>query len=176
MTFKTSLTLVALACVGASASAANVTAWGPLGPTADVAYVTYHDDAGPIDDVYTFSIGASSNVDGYGEEFEARSVTMPGATFTLFSGAYGAPGATQVGAPMAFNNTANEHLYMSLASGSYYFEVMGSSAKAGSAYDFEAYANESGGGASNAPEPANVALMLSGLGLLGMMARRRHQR
>ncbi len=176
MKLKTCLTFIALACVGASASAANnVTDWGVLGPTADVAYVTYHDDSGPIDDVYTFSIDATSDVDGYGEEFEARSVTMPDAMFTLFSGTFGDPGATQVGDPMAFNNTATETVYASLAMGEYYFEITGSSAKAGSAYDFEAFANESGGGASNVPEPANAPLLLSGLALLGFLAKRRMQ-
>ena len=175
MKLKSCLTLIALACIGTGASAANVTDWGVLGPTADVAYVTYHNDTGPIDDVYEFSIDATSDVDGYGEEFEARSVTMPDASFTLFSGDYGDPGATQVGSPMTFNNTATEKVYASLATGDYYFEILGSSAKAGSAYDFEAFANESGGGASNAPEPANAALLLSGLALFGFMAKRRKQ-
>ncbi len=173
MKLKSCLTLIALACVGASASATNVTDWGTLGPTADVAYITYHDAAGPVDDIYTFNIDATSDVDGYGEEFEARSVSMPGATFTLFSGAVGS--GSQVGDPMPFNNTATEHMYMSLPTGNYYFEIMATSVLAGSAYDFEAYANESGGGASDAPEPANAALLLSGLALLGFMAKRRKQ-
>jgi hypothetical protein len=170
------LTFIALAALGTSASAVNVVDWGTLGPVADVAYVTYHDAVGPIDDVYKFTIGATSDVDGYGEEFEARSVTMPDATFTLFSGTYGDPGATQVGIPYTFNNTATETVYASLASGSYYFEVKGSSALAGSAYDFEAYANESGGSAGAVPEPANAALLVAGLGLMGFVARRRSTR
>jgi hypothetical protein len=172
--FNSACTLLALTCIGASASAATtVTDWGTLGPVADVAYVTYHNAPGAIDDVYTFNIGSTSDVDGYGEEFEARSVTMPGATFTLFSGTYGSAGATQVGLPFTFNNTATETMYTSLNSGNYYFEVKGSSAKAGSGYDFEAYANQTGGGASAVPEPANVALMMAGLGMVGLLARRR---
>ncbi len=173
LNFKSAFALLALAAMGASASAANVTNWGTLGPTADVAYVTYHDAPGAIDDVYTFNIGSESDVDGYGEEFEARSVTMPGATFTLFSGTYGSADAVQVGEPFAFNNTATETMYTSLATGNYYFEILGSSDKAGSGYDFEAYANESGGGASAVPEPANIALMMAGLGMVGFLARRR---
>ena len=169
------LTLIALACAGATASAANVTDWGTLGPIADVAYVTYHEAPGAIDDVYTFNIGASSDVDAYGEEFEARSVTMSNATFTLFSGTYGSAGATMVDQPFAFNNTATETMFTSLASGSYYFEVQGTSALAGSGYDFEAYADNSAPPASAVPEPANVALMLGGLGMMGFIARRRKQ-
>jgi hypothetical protein len=171
---KTALTLVALACVGASASAANVTDWGTLGPIADVAYVTYHDASGPIDDVYTFDIAASSDVDAYGEEFEARSVTMPDATFTLFSGVYGTSGVAQVGSPFSFNNTATETVYAALPSGEYYFQILGSSALAGSAYDFEAYANNAAPPLT-VPEPANAALLVAGIGVMAFLARRRRQ-
>jgi hypothetical protein len=176
MKLKTTLTLIALACVGASASATNVTDWGTLSPSADVAYITYHDATGPIDDVYNFNIDATSDVDGYGEEFEARSVTMPGATFTLFSGTFGDADSAMIGAPMAFNNTATETVYTSLLSGDYYFEINATSAMAGSAYDFEAFANESGGGASDVPEPANAALLVAGIALMGYMGSRRKQR
>lgn len=172
MKLKTALTLVALAVAGTSASATNVTDWGTLGPVASVAYVTYHDAVGPIDDVYTFNIGATSDVDGYAAEFEARSVSMPGAEFTLWSGTWGDPGATQVGAPFPFNNDGTETVYASLPTGNYYFEITGDSAKAGSAYDFEAFANESGPPAV-VPEPSGAALLLAGIGLMGFVARRR---
>jgi hypothetical protein len=171
---KTALTLVALAGIGASASAANVTDWGTLGPVASVAYITYKDAPGAIDDVYKFNVAGTSDIDGYGEEFEARSVTMPGATFTLFSGDYGSAGVTQVGTPMSFTNTATEHMYAALSSGSYYFEVLGSSAKAGSGYDFEAYANDAAPPLA-VPEPANAALLIAGIGVMTFLSRRRRQ-
>ena len=181
MKLHTSLALIALAASSASsfaagAAAPTVTAWGTLGPVADVAYVTYHNHTPQaIDDVYTFNIGGTSNVDAYGEEFEARSVSMPGATFELFSGTYGSATATAVGAPFTFNNTATETMYTSLARGNYYFEVKGTSTKAGSAYDFEAYGNPSTG-PSAVPEPENAALLLAGLGMMGFAAVRRSKR
>lgn len=174
MKLKAILTSLALVAIGTGASAANVVDWGVLGPVTDVAYVTYHTD-GPIDDVYTFSIGNWSDVPTYAEEFEARSVSMENAQFTLYSGTYGDPGATMVGTPFPFTNTATLTTYTSLASGNYYFEITGTSAMAGSAYDFEASANESGP-PSDVPEPTNMALLLAGVGLIGFVARRRGAR
>lgn len=168
------LTFAALACAGVGASAATTTDWGALGPTADVAYVTYH-APGAIDDVYSFSLSSVSDVDAYAEEFEARSVSMPDATFTLFSGTFGSPGATVVGSPLTFSNTATETVYSSLATGAYFFEITGSAALDGAAYDFEASANTPGGGASDAPEPASAALMLAGLGMMGFISGRRRR-
>ena len=169
------LTFAALALVGVGASATTTTDWGALGPTADVAYVTYH-TTGPVDDVYSFSLGSVSDVDAYAEEFESRSVSLSGATFTLFSGTFGDAGATQVGTSFTFSNTANEQVYSSLATGDYYFEITGTSAgSAGSAYDFEASANTPGGGASDAPEPGTAALMLAGLGMVGFISTRRRR-
>lgn len=171
---KAALTLIALAAIGTGASAANVVDWGVLGPVTDVAYVTYHTD-GPIDDVYTFSIGNWSDIPTYAEEFEARSVSMENAQFTLYSGTYGAADAKMVGTPFSFTNTATETVFKSLAAGDYYFEITGTSAMAGSAYDFEASANESGP-PSAVPEPTNMALLLAGVGLIGFVARRRSPR
>lgn len=173
MKLKTCMTLVALASMAAGASAANVTPWGALGPVPSVAFVAYT-TTGPIDDVYTFNLSATSDVDAYAEEFEARSASMPGATFTLFSGTFGDPGATQVGSPFAFSNASTETVYSALTSGTYFFEVMGATAFAGSAYDFEAFANASSP-PLNVPEPASAALVLAGIGLVAFMSRRRRQ-
>jgi hypothetical protein len=170
---KPALTLVALACVGASASAANVTDWGALGPVPAVAYITYH-TPGPVDDIYTFTLSAPTDVDAYGKEFEARSVTMTGSTFTLFSGSYGSPGATQVGSPFAFSDVANETVFSALPTGSYYFEVMGTGALQGSAYDFEAFAS-TGTPPLTVPEPASAALLMAGVGVMTFLSRRRRR-
>jgi hypothetical protein len=173
---KTILTLAALGAMGANASATNVTAWGALGPIPSVAIVNY---TGPlptgIDDVYTFTIGATSDVDGYGEEFEARSVSMTNARFTLFSGTWGNSTATQVGGVFTFTNTYTETVYTNLASGSYYFRVQGDPQLLSASYDFEAYANNSVP-PSNVPEPGSAALLLAGVSLMGFLGMRRQQR
>ncbi|MEP6503773.1 MAG: FxDxF family PEP-CTERM protein [Betaproteobacteria bacterium] len=176
MNLKTILALAALAAAGVNASAATttVTDWHTLGPIASVAIVNYPGGYGDINDIYTFDIAATSDVDGYGEEFEARSVSMPGATFTLFSGLYGSADVTQVGAAMPFTNTPSETVYMNLASGNYYFQVQGTVALGGASYDFEAFADNSSP-PSTVPEPANAALLLAGVGMMAFLGtRRRH--
>jgi hypothetical protein len=173
MKLKHTLALAALACIGTAASAANTTDWGPLGPVADIAYVTDHAANDPVDDVYSFSLTSTSDVDAYAEEFESRSVSLSGATFELFSGTFGAADATAVGTPFSFSNTATETVYSSLATGAYFFEVKGSGGPSGSAYDFEAFEEEPGGSAGDVPEPASAALLLAGIGMMGFLGRRR---
>ena len=175
MNLKTTLLCAALAAIGANANATNVTDWGTLGPIASVAIVNY---TGPqsaaIDDIYTFMIADTSDVDGYGEEFEARSVSIPGATFTLFQGDYGSAGVTQIGDPFSFTNTATETLYTNLDSGSYYFQIQGGIPLAGASYDFEAYANASSPPLT-VPEPANAALLFAGIGMVAFLTSRRQR-
>ena len=174
MKLKYTVALAVLACTGTVASATTVTNWGALGPDTDIAYVTYN-APGPIDDVYSFSLTSTSDVDAYGAEFEARSVTMPDATFELFSGTFGSADATAVGTTFSFSNTPTETVYSALTSGDYFFEVKGTAAKAGAAYDFEAFANESGPPASDVPEPATSALLLAALGIIGFIGHRRRR-
>ena len=173
MKLKHTLALAALACIGTAASAATTTDWGPLGPDADIAYVTDHTGGSTTDDVYSFSLTSTSDVDAYAEEFESRSVSLSGATFALFSGTFGSAGATAVGTPFSFSNTPTETVYSSLASGTYFFEVTGLGGPAGSAYDFEAFEEEPGSTAGDVPEPASAALLLAGIGMMGFLGRRR---
>jgi hypothetical protein len=165
------LPLIALACVGASANAAEYD-WGALGPVASGGLYAFTDVQGPVDDFFTFTLADVSDVDAYAKEFEARSVSLASATFTLFSGAVGS--GTMVGTPFSFNATETENVYTALAAGTYYFEINGISALKGVAYDFEASA-DNGSPPLTVPEPADAALLVAGLGMLAFMGRRRNR-
>jgi hypothetical protein len=79
-----------------------------------------------------------------------------------------------VGSAFSFaGQTIQDTVYTNLTAGSYFFEVIGSlGAPLGTSYNVTIQA-PSDTGPLAVPEPANVALMLGGLGLFGFMAKRR---
>jgi PEP-CTERM motif len=184
MKLNSTLVLIALAFAGVSASAAanveqftlpdHTTAANPtVGPDGAAAHGNF-DAAGAVDDVYNFNIAAVSDLLTYAKEFESLNVSLDPANFALFNGSFGDSG-TQVGDTFSFGGgTALTTTYSNLAAGNYYFEITGDATGfLGADYDFAIFANTPGGPLPAVPEPANMALLLAGLGLVGFMAKRR---
>jgi hypothetical protein len=190
MKLQTTLIAVALAFAGTAASAATVgqftdltTLTASANPTVGPAGVGVHGNfeaAADVDDIYNFNIAAVSDLFTYAKEFEATNTSLNPATFTLFSGTSDGTAATagsMIGSTFSFaGGNALTTTYSNLGAGNYYFEVTGTAVGAlGASYELDAYANTPGGPLPSVPEPANMALLLAGLGLMGFMAKRRSQ-
>jgi PEP-CTERM motif-containing protein len=188
MKLNTTLVLIALAFAGSAASAATVGQFTTLdnmvasdnptvGPVGAAAHGNFQ-AAAPIDDVYNFNIAADSDLFTYAKEFESLDVSMAPANFTLYSGtSTGDSGttATMIGTTFSFaGGDAVTTTYSDLKAGNYFFEITGAAAGVlGADYDLNINANTPGGPLPGVPEPANMALMLAGLGLMGFMVKRR---
>jgi hypothetical protein len=188
MKLNTTLVLIALAFAGSAASAATVGQFTTLdnmvasdnptvGPVGAAAHGNFQMST-PIDDVYNFNIAAASDLFTYAKEFESLDVSMAPATFTLYSGtSTGDSGtaATMIGTTFSFaGGDAVTTTYSDLKAGNYFFEITGAAAGVlGADYDLNINANTPGGPLPGVPEPANMALMLAGLGLMGFMVKRR---
>jgi len=175
---RNALILALIAATGVSASAANVTDWGTLGPAGQDARA-YTTAPGPVDDVYTFTLGDPSDVLSTANYYTATSLQgvntldLVGATLALYKGDYvGDTPATLVDS-YAFGTSMTDHTFGGLAGGDYYFEVTGTAGTEGSDYYLDVVANSGSGPLPSVPEPANVALLLSSLGAFGLMARRK---
>lgn len=179
MQFKTAFICALIAAAAGSASAANVTDWGTLGPDGMDAR-GYTTSPGTVDDIYTFSLGDYSNVPSTANYYTATSLkgittlNLEGATLSLYSGVYGDGTAdTKVGS-YAFGTTMTDHTFSGLSSGSYYFEVTGvATGTKGSDYYFDVEADSATPPLSAVPEPENAAFLLAGLSVFGLMAARR---
>jgi hypothetical protein len=188
MKLNNTLVLIALAFAGTAASAATVEQFTTLNdmvmsanPTVGPVGAAAHGDfqlAQPVDDVYNFNIAAVSDLFTYAKEFESLDVSLNPATFTLYSGtSTGDSGtaATMIGNTFSFaGGDAVMTTYTNLAAGNYFFEVTGAATGVlGADYDLNINANAPGTPLPAVPEPANMALFLAGLGLMGFLAKRR---
>ena len=188
MKLKPTLVLIALAFAGGAASAATVGQFTTLNdmvqsanPTVGPVGAAAHGNfqlAQPIDDVYNFNIADASDLFTYAKEFESLDVSMAPASFTLYSGtSAGASGtvANMIGSTFSFaGGAAVTTTYANLAAGNYFFEITGNATGVlGADYDLNINANTPGGPLPGVPEPANMALLLAGLGLMGFMVKRR---
>lgn len=190
MKLQTTLIAVALAFAGSAASAATVGTLydavtgtaiangAELGPNL---YTAVQADIQPtytpsFDYVYNFALAAPSNLDINANTYMGP-VVDGGATFALYSGtSTGASGTpeTMIQSSFAFGSTITSSTLMNVQSGAYFFEVMGMpSTMIGTAFNLTLQAPSETTPLPAVPEPANVALMLAGLGLFGFMAKRR---
>ena len=191
---KLNITLVALALAmaGGAASAATVgtlydaatdtaLADNPvLGPQL---YTAFEHD-GPanttptFDYVYNFQLDAVSDLNVSGNTYQGPVVGAASADFTLYTGTSTggvSDPATAVGSIFSFSGTTIQATTFSgLTAGSYFFEVSGSVATPiGTAFNVTIQAPSDTGPLPAVPEPANVALLLAGLGLMGFLVKRR---
>ncbi len=160
------LALAALAIAGA-ANAATYDL-GTLGPVDSVK--TLAGGAGTVDDIFTFTLAAPSDVaiGAQDLEFTGAPWKLDGGSVSLFTS-----GGTLVQSAFTFDGSLTETDYSGLLAGNYYFEVTGSAAVA---YAYGVYASaDNSNPASNVPEPADAALLIAGLGMLAFVGGRRRQ-
>ena len=191
MKLNTIFVACALALAGTAASAATIgTLYDPndvaladnpvLGP---LVYSAFEHD-GPanttptFDYVYNFQITDTSDLDVFGNTYSGPSVGASTAVFSLYSGtSTGNSGAAGdlIGSTFSFAGTNIQNTtFANLSAGAYFFEITGSiSSPIGTAYNVTIQAPSSTGPLPAVPEPANMALFLAGLGLLGFMVKRR---
>jgi len=187
---KATLVALALAAAGGAASAATVGTLydavtgdaiangAALGPGL---YTAVQADIQPtytssFDYVYNFALDTQSDLNVAANTYLGP-VVDGSAGFTLYSGtSTGNSGtaADQIGSTFSFGSTIATTTFSNLAAGSYFFEVAGSpSTKIGTAFNVTLQAPSETGPLPAVPEPANMALLLAGLGLMGFMAKRR---
>jgi hypothetical protein len=179
---KSTLTLLVLAGLGASASAttfSNVTLV-PTGYTLrGITYATADGSTVAVDDVYSFTI-APTTLLAISKDFNYApgDFDLVGGNFSLYSGTYGSGTLVNAATPGTTAITTSDDApfaeFDSLSGGNYYVEVTGTAAAGGSDYGVTLYGGTSPA-VSAVPEPANAALLLAGLGLMGFMAKRRKQ-
>jgi hypothetical protein len=161
-TFKKAALVVALVASAAAAQAANYTI-GALGNT----YSKTVHVAGSFDDTYTFTLPSQfSGVTGsyFAVDWAGTGLST---NLKLGMGAAGSPSALSVDLPL--NSTFNDFDVASYQSsfgltpgGSYWFRLSGS----GDAASYTVTL-------APVPEPETYALLLAGLGLMGVIGRRR---
>jgi hypothetical protein len=190
MKLNTTLVALALAMSGGAASAATVGVLydavtgvavangADLGPAL---YTSVQADIQPdytatFDYVYNFTLDTPGVLNVSANTYLGP-VVDGSASFSLYSGTStgdsGTAGA-MMGSAFSFGSAIVAATYSNLQAGAYFFEVMGApSTNIGTAFNVTVQAPSDTGPLPAVPEPANMALFLAGLGLMGFLAKRR---
>jgi hypothetical protein len=189
MKLNTTLVALALALAGSAASAATVgvlydAAGNAIPNGADLGpdlYTAVQADIQPtytdtFDYVYNFALDSQSDLDVAANTYLGP-VVDGSATFSLYTGTSTGDSGTApalVGSTFTFGSAIVTTTFTALDPGAYFFEIAGApSTKIGTAFNVTIQAPSDTGPLPAVPEPANMALLLAGLGLMGFMAKRR---
>lgn len=192
MKLTTPLVALALALAGGAASAATVgtlydaatDAALPNNPVLGPQLYAVFEQDGPanttptFDYVYNFQLDATSDFNVSGNTYSGPVVAASDADFTLYTGTSTGNSGTagnMVGSVFSFaGQTIQNTVFTNLTAGNYFFEITGAiGAPLGTSYNVTIQAPSDTTPLPAVPEPANMALLLAGLGLVGFMAKRR---
>ena len=189
MKLTTPLVALALALAGSAASAATVgvlydAGGNPIANGADLGpdlYSAVQADIQPgytssFDYVYNFALDSTTDLDVSANTYLGPTVDGS-ASFSLYNGTStgdsGTAGAL-AGTVFTFGGTIVNTTFSGLPAGTYFFEIAGSpSTMIGTAFNVTLQAPSDSGPLPAVPEPANMALLLAGLGLMGFLVKRR---
>ncbi len=189
MKLTTPLVALALALAGSAASAATVgvlydAGGNPIANGADLGpdlYSAVQADIQPtytssFDYVYNFALDSKTDLDVSANTYLGPTVDGS-ASFSLYNGTStgdsGTAGAL-AGTVFTFGGTIVSTTFSGLPAGAYFFEIAGApSTLIGTAFNVTIQAPSDTGPLPAVPEPANMALLLAGLGLMGFLVKRR---
>lgn len=166
--------VASMALSGAASANSNSTDWG-VHDLAELGTGSHFFESGSFSDIWSFSLAQTTDLTSTTVAINLPKVFGIGnGVVNLFSGkANDAVADTLVGSYNFDGSTGDTaHTYASLLSGSYFYQVNGTiTGPLGGTYALASSAAPSA--AAPVPEPETYAMLLAGLGVVGIAARRR---